>query len=223
MLPPGRDLDNGPDLFVGEALTTALTSAQNRCDVVLVAGGSMDDSHAQALATCVDAVVFEVEAGVATRSDLSNASNATELFGSGLLGAVFISHAPSRFRRPSAPGQRLASRRQRSADGPEDPDPDAGADALEPDGVAPVDDDDEPAVPRPARGQWNRPWPFGRERRWAAVEHATGHEDADRSVTSVEWRRCGHARGRSAAGPAGTLIQIVFWEGMAGRHGESGL
>ena len=116
LLPPGRDLDQGSDLFVGEALARALTAAKNRCDVVLVAGGSMDDSHAQALATCVDGVVFEVEEAVATRSALNSALNATELFGSGLLGAVFVSLTPvARFTRSSAIGRRLAGRLQRVA------------------------------------------------------------------------------------------------------------
>jgi len=153
LLPPGRDLDQGSDLFVGEALARALTAAKNRCDVVLVAGGSMDDSHAQALATCVDGVVFEVEEAVATRAAMNSASNATELFGSGLLGAVFISHAPaSRFGRSSAVGRRLVGRLHGPADGPEVSasavDADAPVVADEADQAAPVDQDRVPSNAR---------------------------------------------------------------------------
>ena len=172
LLPPGRDLDQGSDLFVGEALARALTAAKNRCDVVLVAGGSMDDSHAQALATCVDGVVFEVEEAVATRSAMNSASNATELFGSGLLGAVFISHTPvSRFGRSSAVGRRLAGRLQRI--GRRDPRFRTGRRSTPTHPWSPtrpkaarVDEDRVPADARPStRRPGHRPWTLGRERR----------------------------------------------------------
>lgn len=90
VLPPGREIGDVADLFVGSEMSRLLDAAKDHCDVVIVAADSVQQGVAQSLADMSDAVIVETEQDVTTRAELDRASRALQLLGSAFLGTVFL-------------------------------------------------------------------------------------------------------------------------------------
>lgn len=98
---PGSDIHGASDLFVGQSLRTLLRDAKDRCDVIILAGRTAQDSFGQSLASTVDAVVLEIDQGSMTRRQLREVSRSLDILSESALGSVFLgadaADLPTRF------------------------------------------------------------------------------------------------------------------------------
>lgn len=105
-MPPGEQIHRVTDLLTGDTMARLLTSVKSQCDVLLLAGDSLQHGSAQSLASMVDAVVVETHQDVTTRPELERVMHMMDLLPSNLLGTIFVGEDARQrtktFQRPTA-------------------------------------------------------------------------------------------------------------------------
>lgn len=105
-MPAGEHILGVTDLLTGDNMAMLLASVKSNCDVLLLAGDSLQHGSAQSLASMVDAVVVETHQDVTTRPELERVMHTMELLPTSLLGTIFVGkdarQRTKTFQRPTA-------------------------------------------------------------------------------------------------------------------------